>query len=132
MRILQREAHRQQVFLIKIQDGAVEQFQAARIDEHFGAVDALEHLIGRTRCRVPVKHVAVAGAAAGLDRHAESAAGKAVLLQLSIDHACRAFRDLNNCLRSQSSIPAFNAQTARPAMSARSIGNYNSVLKRSA
>ena len=53
MRVLQREARRQQVALVEIEDGAIEQLQTARIDEHLGAARALEDLVGGARRRRP-------------------------------------------------------------------------------
>src|SRR5687767_7879596 len=100
MRILQGKAGRHQIVLVEIEHRAVEQLQAARIDEYLGAVGAFEHQIGVARAGVPRKGVAEARAAAGLDGNAQAAFGLLVLLELLANHLRSAVSDLNHRLLS--------------------------------
>ena len=103
MRVLQGETRGQQVVLVKIQNRPVQQFEAARIDEHLRAVGALEHLIVVFRRRVPRKRIAEARTAAGLDGDAKTAAGLGLLGQLLVDHARCALSDFDHLFLTRNS-----------------------------
>ena len=64
------------LLLVEVEHRAVEQLEAARVDEDLRAARAFEDLVGRARRRVPAEHVAEARAAAGLDGDAQPAARK--------------------------------------------------------
>ena len=55
VRVLQREARRQQVALVEVEHRAVEQLQTARVDEDLRAAGAFEDVVGRARCASQLK-----------------------------------------------------------------------------
>src|SRR6476659_9789574 len=96
MRIPERETGGHQVVLIKVEHGAVQQLQAARIDEYLGAVRTFEHLIALPGAAIPRERVAETRTAAGLHRNAETATRLLFPGQLLRYDTSRAVRDLNH------------------------------------
>src|SRR5688572_28480490 len=96
MWVLQGETGREQVALVEIEDGAVEQLQAARIDEHLGAVRSFEHFVVPFRRLIKGERVGKTRTAARLDGDAKATPGLALLAQLLLDHARRAVCNLNH------------------------------------
>src|SRR5262245_28941903 len=128
MRILQRKTRRQQVVLVEVEHRAVEQLQAARIDEDLRAIGAYEHQVGIPGVLIPRKRVAEPRAAARLHGDPETAAGLLLLEQLLVDHARCALSDFNHF---DSSIAFKPASTAMRAVYSRSGARSNCCTTRS-
>src|SRR5215510_11328392 len=95
MRVVEHKAFAQQAGVV-VEDAAVEQPQAARIDEHLRAVRPLENRIAVLRRALPTEDVLEAGTAACLDADTEPRFATPALGQHRSDVCRGVSSDLNH------------------------------------
>ena len=81
---------------VVIERGSVQEAMALRIDEHPGALGAIEHEIAVARGGFPGEGVAQPGTPARLDADAQTALRKTVLGGHLPDQVCGVFRDFQH------------------------------------